>query len=468
MGCSRHPFLVLGSEPFLKGHKVFNGSFPAGIETLRVRLDHDGSCQWSSLSGGADLPISAPIAEAAVHKLAKTGAYTHELGRYWAWRTLRAPGRLMQILARRYPYILVDEAQDVGSLHGQILLMLKECGASLSLIGDPNQAIFEFMDADGSFLRDFALLVPPRHLTSNRRSVAAIVAAASALSGSVSISSRDDPSRLSGAFLLHYEKGELLQVRKLFASILLKGGYRISEGAILCRGRSLVEQINGNSKACGKGATEKFARAAICRDRRGDIGLSFELAVDGLLRLLKLPPHTLRRDVLSGVAEPAAIAVRRALWRFLRNSQLGLPSALLPAKSQWHPALKTRVAGLLAMVHQTAGLEPSTSWGNNLTVGDLADQALSEAADMNVELSQVVVRTVHEVKGEGIPAVLYLARKPDITSLLAGPSTEDGRIGYVAVTRAQDLLFVGVPSDTKSEVLDQFAAIGLTNWTGET
>ncbi|MGD3338393.1 ATP-dependent DNA helicase, partial [Xanthomonas citri pv. citri] len=42
--------------------------------------------------------------------------------------------------------------------------------------------------------------------------------------------------------------------------------------------------------------------------------------------------------------------------------------------------------------------------------------------------------------------VLYMATKAHVSALLDGGSTEDGRIGYVAVTRARDLLWLGVPA----------------------
>jgi superfamily I DNA/RNA helicase len=44
--------------------------------------------------------------------------------------------------------MLVDEAQDIGKEHQAILEMLVDVGSELSLIGDPNQGIYEFSGAN--------------------------------------------------------------------------------------------------------------------------------------------------------------------------------------------------------------------------------------------------------------------------------------------------------------------------------
>lgn len=80
-------------------------------------------------------------------------------------------------------------------MHGRTLALLEEGGSVLGLVGDPNQAIYEFADADGSFLRDFE--VSPHGLdqpiTENRRSVSQVVAASNGIAGTLSIPIREVP-----------------------------------------------------------------------------------------------------------------------------------------------------------------------------------------------------------------------------------------------------------------------------------
>ncbi len=60
--------------------------------------------------------------------------------------------------------------------------------------------------------------------------------------------------------------------------------------------------------------------------------------------------------------------------------------------------------------------------------------------------------TVHQAKGESLDAVLYVATKDHVRALLAGTNSEVGRIGYVAVTRAKNLLWLGVPASAINEM----------------
>jgi ATP-dependent exoDNAse (exonuclease V) beta subunit len=54
------------------------------------------------------------------------------------------------------------------------------------------------------------------------------------------------------------------------------------------------------------------------------------------------------------------------------------------------------------------------------------------------------VETVHGVKGESLDAVLYLADKDHVKAMMDGTGKELGRIGYVALTRARNLFWLGL------------------------
>jgi putative ATP-dependent endonuclease of OLD family len=67
--------------------------------------------------------------------------YTHASARYWVLRTLKEEPFVLRALVRRYPHILVDEAQDIGPEHEAILELMVGAGSQLSLIGDSNQGM---------------------------------------------------------------------------------------------------------------------------------------------------------------------------------------------------------------------------------------------------------------------------------------------------------------------------------------
>jgi superfamily I DNA/RNA helicase len=466
MKCDRQPFLVNGDEPFLQAFKVFNGSHNIDMRHLGVSLSDQGDFIFEDRTGHTHTRISDTDALKAIRKLGRVGAYTYELGRYWALTTLVNEEGLAKILARRYPYILIDEAQDVGTMHGMILSVLEQSGSTLSVIGDPNQSIFDFADADGTFIRDFELpsnsLDQP--LSVNHRSVREIVSVANLLAAVTSTSSRKGPTRKHGAYLLKYKKDAVDQLPATFAAILSANGYLNSEAAILCRGNSLVEQLSGQITDGGRGATEKFVRAAVFRDRMEDIAYAYEAALDGVIRILDRSPANLRRDVLTGKTDPVSSHFRTLVWRFLRDHDRGIPPSGLPAKSEWLPKLKARLPTFLNRIEEDCGFAPIATWRNNVTTSDLADAPLWQGDLITTNAPSISVRSVHRAKGQSIAAVLYAAKAADIKSLLAGPCSEDGRIGYVAITRACDLLILATPANTPDLTIRLLEEKGFEHW----
>ena len=84
-------------------------------------------------------------------------------------------------LRARWPFVSVDEYQDIDAVQYDLLRAISGDGAGLTAIGDPDQAIYGFRGADvgifGRFAADFpaATIV---ELTRNYRSSPAIVTAA--------------------------------------------------------------------------------------------------------------------------------------------------------------------------------------------------------------------------------------------------------------------------------------------------
>ena len=148
------PFLLTGTEAFLDNplyqFKPSGQRYAAGIDTIEVE-HKNGQLKVSCRPYSQTLEV--PNGIQPVRRLGKLGAYTHALGRYWAYETLKREPKILAALAHRYPQIVVDEAQDIGSMQVALLELLASAGSEITLIGDPNQAIFEFCGADGSYLR---------------------------------------------------------------------------------------------------------------------------------------------------------------------------------------------------------------------------------------------------------------------------------------------------------------------------
>ncbi len=68
----------------------------------------------------------------------KAGYATYNDIAMWSLTMLRdGKTRSGEIVSRRYPEIIVDEAQDTSSVHQQILFAIERAGSEIAYIGDP-------------------------------------------------------------------------------------------------------------------------------------------------------------------------------------------------------------------------------------------------------------------------------------------------------------------------------------------
>ncbi|MBS0251461.1 MAG: ATP-dependent helicase [Proteobacteria bacterium] len=415
-------------------------------------------------SNGNDIGLPA-LAEDTVKKLGRIGAYTHELGRYWCYRLLKEQPLLLRAMARRYPHIVIDEAQDIGSVHQAILELLISAGISVSLIGDVNQSIYEFAGADGSFLRDYSSRegVETCVISKNRRSIPKIVAVASSLSGREDTAERIPKRESHGAYFLGYGKGEEAKLIEAFQLAIAKEELDVSRSAVVCRGAPLAEKLAGKKTGIGKGATARMIVASLRRDRDGDYGAAFEAMAGALVMLLDDPPQNFVSQIMDSSRHSGIVELRRLIWQFVRNSETGLPSAALKGAAEWHPLALARVKNLVQIVERDFGLKPADKLGNKITKTGLTDEPLLPPSDLAEEGSpKTVIRidTVHKVKGESLDALLYITTNAHVEGLLAGTGEEIGRIGYVAATRAQDLFWLGVPAKNLDDLRPKLLAHG--------
>lgn len=453
MGANQAAFLVMGSEPFLSGFNCATENFPIPITQLKVGIAGGVTTFYRDFQGNPET-LGRQAAD-QVARLGRTGAYTHELGRYWCYRTLQAQPHLLRALVRRYPHVLVDEAQDIGSLHQAILELLIEAGMQVSLIGDPNQGIYEFAGANGAFLRNChqSAGVAAFGLTTNYRSLPPILTLANRLSGRADDAHRAAQSERTGAYFVGYSEQDLVGLLDAFRSEVADLGMKLKDSAVLCRGVSLANQLAGLSEPAGQGLVKHFSEAAVLRDVHGRFLDAFSAVARGVINLLNAPPSGLLAQISNPAHDGAMRELKRCLWSFTRNAETGVPSSALAAASEWQPMLLARIRTLLKQIERDFGYAPVDNLGRRLARTGLPAAPLNAGlAISSTPPQRIRVDTVHQAKGESIDAVLYVAKRNHINAMLAGVQTELGRIGYVAATRARNLLWLGVPVNALREL----------------
>lgn len=463
MGAQQAAFLVTGGEAFLNGFKFNTDTYPHDITAMQVGFEN-GEFYFYYAENDNTLRINTAYASGIVSRLGRVGAYTHNLGRYWCYRTLAGQSAILRALARRFPHVLIDEAQDIGSVHQAIIEQLVGAGCQVSLIGDPNQGIYQFAGANGAFLTDYGQRpgVNARSLTRNYRSVPAILDVANRLSARADTADRAAPDTTHGAYFIPYRNADRENLVAAFRAAVAAADLKAERSAVLCRGRDMADRLAGNQGAPGQGTVKNLAQAAILRDHRRDFLGAYKLASTCIVGLLAEPPPDLIARITQPARYPDDRPLRRLVWAFVRNPDSGLPASTLPGDTHWHPELLKRTRALLAAIEQNSGLASAANLGLKLARRGMTNAPLITAEDLTAETEQPRIRvdTVHQAKGESLDAVLYLANREHVNALLAGVDTEVGRIGYVAVTRARNLLWLGIPANALEELRPALIARG--------
>jgi hypothetical protein len=462
MQATRSAFLLTGNETFLAGLTCRTANFPIPVTQIRIGVDAGQPFFYYDYQGNAER-LDQHAAAGVVNRLGRIGAYTHDLGRYWCYRTLREQPDVLRALVQRYPHILVDEAQDIGSLHQAILELLIGAGVQVSLIGDPSQGIYEFAGANGDFLRHYHRRdgVAAFGLTRNYRSLPQILALANHISGRADEPHRQAEPGRHGAYFIGYRDQEVPQLIEAFKAEMANLELRHERAAVLCRASTLARQLAGVNEPPGRGVVKAFANAALLRDVHSRFLDAFKEVARGVVNLLDNPPEGLLANLIHAAQDRSLRELRRRLWAFTRDLGTGLPSSDLPATERWHPLLLERVRTLLEGIRNDYGLDGGVNLGRKLARTGLPQTPLNAGIDLPApRQSKVRVDTVHQAKGESIDAVLYVATRQHVRAMLDGVQTELGRIGYVAVTRARNLLWLAVPSNSLGDLRPALMAAG--------
>ncbi|CAI1191769.1 DNA helicase II [Serratia fonticola] len=460
MAATQASYLVSGSELFLTNFSYWpDEGRPLQIKDIKVGIQN-GNIFFFTKTRDRVEKLDAAKALDTVNRLGLTGAYTHELGRYWVYRTLVSQPTILRALVARYPQILVDESQDLGALHQAILELLICAGAQVSLIGDVNQGIYGFAGADGSFLNTYSgrAGVTEYKLTCNYRSLPSIINVANLLSGRYDESDRQ-PEK-GGAYFVGYKESELPKLFESFKAHIDDLGMQHQDAVILSRGADRAAGLAGKTAPPGQGTIAMLAEASLLRDQQSHYQECFRFVCRAVVGLLDNPPNGLSSNLQGAPNEGWMIGLRRLLWSFSRNADTGLPSSALKAKTEWHPKLMKNVRTLLADIEIQYGLKAVGTLGNKLAKKSLSDLPLTGAVAAKGHGPGIRVETVHQVKGESIGAVLFVTKKANVKALLSGTSDEEGRIGYVAVTRAKNLFWLAVPHSNLKEFRGDLIAAG--------
>jgi DNA helicase-2/ATP-dependent DNA helicase PcrA len=384
------------------------------------------------------------------------GSLDHEDVLYFAYRILRDFPALRRFLSDRFPYLFIDEFQDTVPVQGELVRWLAEAGTVIGVIGDPEQAIFSFTDALPEYFADFQLRDHRQYkINDNRRSTKSIVD------------------------LLNRVRTDGLDQKNLRADIGSPPiAYSGDLGDALRHARDAVPPGTPFLTLAWKRATllqvrlQKMGQVTdpwVALDAADDARCRFLHCVMSALdlaqrRLFDLAITRLLQGTSSRKGFHKPIDYRAEITQTLRRSlALSLLEHLLPKHAalleqttlEFYEGLRAHMPKCIAGMKLPA-VQNGKSFHNLASVQRYED--LFRALHTPDEARET--RTIHQAKGSQCKAVFLVLGEEDQISHIVSPTAnvEQQRLVYVALSRAEDYLFVYCPSSSR---FAEFASLGM-------
>lgn len=382
------------------------------------------------------------------NELLRLGFYTHAQRVFWACRLLFDRPHIAGLIARRFPEIIVDEAQDTNVWLLILLNLLREKGSKITLIGDPDQCIYEFSMADATSLPALKekWQIPERALSQSFRCNNQIAESVRNISGNTSFVGFGTTTNEHHRPYVVREPSTtgFRQCIAEFERLLACAEISQSNSAILCRGHEQLESIRGEVNYTSlKGLTKEMAKAAFCRDARKDYKKAHQIVENVVREMVDEPGFWENLD--EDTESEASYRVRLALWRFVKSPQ-GLPS-VSENGTEWIENLKSNLTRLLTVL----GITNLPKIGQKIKrTGLNEDQLVFPLFEPQTLFPPIRQETIHQVKGESIDGVLVLGSanffNAVVDAIKSNEKTEERRLAYVAMTRARHTLLIGLPA----------------------
>jgi ATP-dependent DNA helicase UvrD/PcrA len=360
------------------------------------------------------------------------------------------------VLLRRFPLILVDELQDTGWYLGRIILnLLKHQRCRAILVGDPDQAIYEFNGARPELFEDFERVpgakVFPIDTSSRCRKKICRVAELLASSGRRIESSKTG----DGTTIIAIRDGAENEVLALCGA--LRSGSLVT--AVVTRANSTIQKLKGGSPTSKPGFNSQALMSlhrAVNAMRAGNMKQAHAFGVAALARPL------LGADVVSD-ADFEEFKIDAFQWkRRVVNLLIGADKeisgeTLYDWGCRMRDLIEVEIKLGVGSIPPCISKAPRRPPGN--TKHEQRTNYLTPRAKVIMSLG-VPIQTIHAAKGETHhTTVLYVPRQqsnrcPSILWWSSDPAfQEERRIAFVAATRPTSRFILCVHRETYERLL---------------
>ena len=461
MKCNRRPTLV--GEPYgswtwrnyeRDPNQYFDKcSFDVNGELIPITHAQNFQFSWKKNKNG-DTNGNVNNLLAAKNILIASGYANQSDANYFAMRILEQFLLIRQAIALRFSTLIVDEAQDTSEVQMRIIDLLASSGLNeIMLVGDPDQAIFEWNGAKPALYNNKIVEWGNEVLLNeNRRSSQHIC------NCTYNFSSLDHPSTSINIDVINWNfhptvityNNNLPEVVNSFLDISTANQIQLSDKTIsvLYRGKGMINEIIGVQKIPfgvnhwdnQNKFTKDFAKGKYHYDQ-GDFKTGFKLIEKATIKMENDIAVCSEELIDKKIEKIGFIKHRTIVFNFIQLlpntntllgnwiqlANIGFASKGIPFSLQINPA------------------------SNNFSFSQIF---LNE--DDYITEDNYRIGTVHSVKGETFDATLLILKEKTThnakyTKLLATinpPSNhEEIRIAYVGMTRPRKILMLAVPDN---------------------
>ena len=157
---------------------------------------------------------------------------------------------------------MIDECQDLSGMQLSILYLLIESGVKVHLIGDLDQAIYEFRKVYPKLVEKFIgyWKLVPLELVDNFRSTQSICEFASKLKGRKIMKAKNKGNE-DDCLLWEYELNQLPDLQSSFLKILEERSINPENATIIARSHSTLNELRGKDFGNPSNISTKLATA---------------------------------------------------------------------------------------------------------------------------------------------------------------------------------------------------------------
>ena len=390
--------------------------------------------------------------EKVVNYRIQKGYLTSSDAIYVALAILDKCPQIAKLIVKRYPYIIVDEAQDTSEDQYKLMFKLCEAGLkNLELIGDVNQSIYEWRFARPDLLE--ALLKDPdwAHISfiNNRRSVQRIIDFYSKLipaDRALPIVSTKVQDIGLPIIIYRYDKSNSGVIISHFEKICQDNG--LHDWLILTRGHSLGKMLSGRKEEPDywKSPMVKNLLNAYISFKYGNMRKAVQqLSLVWAEFIYKESEYEKKKEFVKDTIDDFKKST------YLINSLFKMPG-LDETFHSW-------TVKMPKFIQETFGLDKEPNIEvymrkKKFDIKEMAQNKLSDFFGCSYENNgERLIQTIHSVKGASTDAVLLFVsesskgKQISLNEFNVGKNmTEKQRMIYVACSRARQFLAIAVPS----------------------